>query len=147
MSLLSTGRKCFLCKEAGRDQAAHRLDSRGPVCQWHFSGEPHPEEAAARRDEEKLHDGRVKFQVKEKPMSEKQCKQCGKKVNANNRSGVCTNCQRKGVSPKANPGKAHGAHGAAGVITISATPELLDSIWASLAAEKKAALINKLPEV
>lgn len=34
-----------------------------------------------------------------------------------------------------------------GRITIEVTPEVLDGIWATLAPERKAALINELPEL
>lgn len=98
---------CFLCKDEGREQVAHRVDSRGPVCQWHFRGELHPEVAAARRDERKILEGKVKVKVNGGAMDEtekKTCSKCGKRVHSDNSTGVCSICRRDagGATPKSN---------------------------------------------
>lgn len=156
---------CFLCQEEGREQVAHRVDSRGPVCQWHFRGELHPEVVAARRDERKILEGKVKVQVKGGPMPKSVDEGTITAIKKDVAAGMTLGkiAENRGLSVSTvfkyaggRNGKKKGRGGRAstasipqpspGLFTLTVTPEQLDALWAMLPAERKAALINKLAE-
>jgi DNA-binding MarR family transcriptional regulator len=167
---------CQPCQEAGRKQVAHVLGPP-PMCFWHRDGKPHPEELARRREIAKVQEGKISLEVEEKNMPRtkgidpaairrehaagKSNAEIARALNIGNAT-VSYHLKKLGLNSHSKRGRrpADGAgsalsmrgrrkhsqsHGA--LLSLTATPELCDAVWAALSLEKKASLLNKLAEV
>lgn len=139
---------CQSCRDAGRKQPAHYIEDGGGICRWCRSGEQHPAEKAKQRDLEKLAAGTVALEVQmAAPKSGRPCGcGCSRFLRKDNKTGFISG-HKTGQQPKmrAQGGRTDGRTD--GKLTIQATPELCDAIWAALPLPKKAAMVNKLSEL
>ena len=125
--------KCKPCKDRGRDHVAHRLvgDPPTPMCDSCFKGAPAPAEQTATKKEVRK-------------MSKKVCGcGCGRTLRKDNKTGFIA-----GHKPGSKQsGRGRRRQNSADVATIGVTDETCIQIFAGLPLARKAALINKLPEM
>lgn len=143
---------CKPCAERGRPGVlAHRIVNGEGMCAECFGGCSTKRLVAAAP--------RSGLPLKEKPVSERKCSECGNKLHHLVKGGVCRKC-RDGASgnSRARGGKktrrpnSYGRHSPSGgttgglTLTVPATDELCQQRWDELTLKEKVQLLNSRSE-